>query len=321
MNSPDDGQRAVNYVSFNPSKYDGKDFVVSYVLNVAEEGDYKLTAIGSLRSQTYTSDWKFYVDDETNAVTTYKQVGDVNTTFLKTLFKEYDCGMIHLKKGINTLCWKVDEADAPNGVLQAAMDYFVLLPTVSLENPSLKVNDKIKKGESAGISIINGDGSELALDLFQGLSVSFDDDRIAMWKDGKVFAANYGSTKVTVTLKDMKGNSHTVTKDVMVISEQGIWINKASVESDGSINVEIGAMQEYRGSDQLIAVVYDTVNGMPTSIVSASEYTDIPSIPKDGTKTVSLQPGSVNEAQEVAIYILSGDDTKKAIYRKYVFNR
>ena len=130
MNDPDDGQKAVNYVSFNPSHHTGEEFIVKFALDVASEGYYDLSAVATIRSQTYTSDWFIYADTPENSVVSYTQGADVTTTsFMKNNFKEFDCGSIYLDAGLNILCWKVDETDAPNGVLQAALDYITLTPS------------------------------------------------------------------------------------------------------------------------------------------------------------------------------------------------
>ena len=74
----------------------------------------------------YSSDWDFYANTPDNKSTYYTQGADVATTWYSGNFKEYDCGTIYLNEGINTIYWKVNAADAPSGVLQAALDYFVL---------------------------------------------------------------------------------------------------------------------------------------------------------------------------------------------------
>ena len=321
MNKPDDGQKAVNYVSFNPLNYSGKKFIIEYKLNVAQEGDYKLNAVGSLRGQTYTSDWEIYIDTEENLATGYTQVADVDTTnFLQGLFKEYDCGIIHLEAGVHTLYWRVNDADVPNDVLQAAMDYFVLLPAVTVENPSLKLDDILKKGDSVSVCLVNGDGTEFGLGLFKDVEFSAEDERVLLWKDGEIFAANYGETEVTITLKDMKGTVHTLTKNVTVGSSGGIFISGAEIAEDGNVAVEISAFEDYSGGDKLLAVVYDTVDRMPTAIVSASQTETIPAIEKDNSYIINLNYQSINAGQKIAVFILSRDNENKAVYSKYIVN-
>ena len=318
MNSPDDGQRAVNYVSFNPSNYGGRDFAVGYTLNVAEEGDYKLDAVATVRSQTYTSDWSFYVNTAENSVSTYIQGEDVATTsFLKSLFKKFDCGTVHLSAGVNILYWKVNDADAPNGILQAALDYFELTPAVALTNPALRVDEKLKKGENAVISVLNGDNSELGIGLFTNVSVTADDARIAIWQGNKLFAANCGKTMLTVRLTDMKGIEHELKKEITVVSEEGIWISDCAYSENGDIEVKISALEDYTGGDKVIAIIYDIVDGVPTSIMSANECT-VPSVSAGSTQAVTVNLGSVSGTQEIAIFILSGSNNNRAIYSKYV---
>ena len=318
MNSPDDGQRAVNYVSYNPSNYGGKKFTIGYALNVAEEGDYKLDAVATVRSQTYTSDWSFYVNTTENSVSTYSQGADVDTTsFMKSLFKKYDCGTVHLSAGVNMLYWNVNDADAPSGILQAALDYFELTPAVALTNPTLKVSGKLKKGENAVISVINGDSNEFGIGLFTNVSVTADDPRIVIWQGNKLFAANCGKTVITVNLTDMKGQDHEMSKAITVVSEEGIWISDASYSGTGDVDIKISAIEDYVGGDKVIAVVYDTVEGTPTSLISANDST-IPSISEGSTQIVTVNIGSVSGTQKVAIFILSGSNNNKAIYSKYV---
>ncbi len=317
MNDPDDGRRAVNYVSFNPSNYGGKEFVIGYTLNVAEEGDYKLDAVATLRSQTYTSDWSFYVNTVKNSVSTYIQGEDITTTFMKSLFKKYDCGTIHLDAGVNILYWKVNDADAPNGILQAALDYFELTPVVALTNPALKFDEKRKKGENAVISVMNGDNSEFGIGLFTNVSVIADDARIVIWQDNKLFAANCGKTMLTVRLTDMKGNEYELKKEITVVSEEGIWISNASYSGTGNVDVKISALENYVGGDKVIAIVYDTVDGVPTSIASANDCV-IPAVSKDDTQTVTVNDVSMSGTQKIAIFILSGSNNNRAIYSKYV---
>lgn len=139
MNNPDDGQRAVNYTSFTPSA--DNEYITSYYLKADLAGYYDLSAVASIRSQTYTSDWSFYVNTPDNAVSTYTQGENVTTTkYYVNVFKKFSCGKIYLKKGINTLYWKVNKSDAPDGKLQAALDYFELTPptvfSVSAEQPT-----------------------------------------------------------------------------------------------------------------------------------------------------------------------------------------
>ena len=317
MNSPDDGQRAVNYVSFNPLNYGGSEFAVGYTLNVAEEGDYKLDAIATVRSQTYTSDWSFYVNTVENTVSTYIQGEDISSSFMKSLFKKYDCGTVHLSEGVNILYWKVNDADAPNGILQAALDYFELTPVIALTNPVLKVEEKLKKGGNAVLSVINGDNSELGIGLFNKVSVTADDARIVIWQGNKLFAANCGKTMLTVRLTDMKGNEHELKKEITVVSAEGILISDASYSANGDIEVKISASEDYAGGDKLIAIIYDTVDGIPTSILSANECT-LPSVSEGSTQAVTVNAGSVSGTQEIAVFILSGSNNNKAIYSKYV---
>ncbi len=134
LNDPDDGQKAVNYVSFNPANHSGQEFIVKYAVNVDNAGFYGISAVATVRSQTYTSDWNIYADTAENSVSKYEQGADVETTsFLRNVFKEYDCGRIFLEEGLNTICWKVKETDlgADGTTLQAALDYFVLTPPVA----------------------------------------------------------------------------------------------------------------------------------------------------------------------------------------------
>ena len=318
MNNPDDGQKAVNYVSFNPSNYGGREFIIGYALNAAEEGDYKLDAVATVRSETYTSDWSFYVNTVANSASTYIKGEDVETTsFMKNLFKKYDCGTVHLSAGVNILYWKVDDADAPSGILQAALDYFELTPAVALTNPTLKVSEKLKKGENAVISVINGDSNVFGIGLFTNVSVTADDARVVIWQDNKLFAANCGKTMITVSLTDMKGNEHELKKEIAVVSEEGIWISGASYSGTGNVDVKISALEDYAGGDKVIAIVYDTVDGIPTSIMSANECT-VPSVSAGSTQAVTVNAGSVSGTQKIAVFILSGSNNNRAIYSKYV---
>ena len=139
-----------------------------------------------------------------------------------------------------------------------------------------------------------------------------------MEKDNKVVATNYGKTKVTVTVTDMSDNVYTFTNDIMVVSEEGIWISDVSVGESGNIDVEISALQEYAGGDKVFAIVYDEVNSIPTAIVSSSDMTTIPAIAKDTAKIITINPGQVLGTQKIAIFMLSNEDVDKAIYLKYI---
>ena len=158
MNNPDDGQKAVNYVSFKPEDYSDEEFITTYYLNVEEEGYYDLTVVGSQRGQDFTSDWKIYVDTEDNAAPEYVKVADITTTkFLQNVFKQYDCGKIYLNKGINTLYWKVDRNDAPSGVLQVALDYIEVTRYVPVV---VEIgNETVIEAETASKGVISAIGA------------------------------------------------------------------------------------------------------------------------------------------------------------------
>ena len=148
LNNPDDGQKAVNYVSFNPANYSGQDFIIAYTVNVSVPGNYGISAVASIRSQTYTSDWTLYANTETNAVSVFTNTGDVTTTaFYQNVFKSYSLGSLYLKSGENTIYWKVNKSDAPNGQLQAALDYIELTPPPSPVQISVSEATRIE-GES-----------------------------------------------------------------------------------------------------------------------------------------------------------------------------
>ena len=71
MNTGDDVTKAVSYAYFQPTDYEGQDFIVAYTVNVSVPGNYGISAVASKRSETYTSDWTVYANTEDNAVSVF----------------------------------------------------------------------------------------------------------------------------------------------------------------------------------------------------------------------------------------------------------
>ena len=126
-----EGEKALTYASV--AKEDGKEYYAEYIVNTEFAGYYSLNAVASIRSQTYTTDWTIYANTPDNEATGYVQGADVATTWYSGNIKKFSCGTIYLDKGENTIYWKLNASDAPNGIFQAALDYFELTPPATFK--------------------------------------------------------------------------------------------------------------------------------------------------------------------------------------------
>ena len=126
-----EGEKALTYASVK--KEDGVEYYAKYVVNTEFAGNYSLNAVASIRSQTYTTDWTIYANTPENEVTGYVQGADVTTSWYNGNIKKFSCGTIYLEKGENTIYWKLNANDAPNGIFQAALDYFELTPPATFK--------------------------------------------------------------------------------------------------------------------------------------------------------------------------------------------
>ena len=118
-------------LSYSPVAWtDGTEYIAGYYLSVPEAGYYKIDAVASIRSQTYTSDWYMYANTSENTVSGYTQGADVATTWYSGNIKKFSCGKIYLNEGLNTIYWKLNENDHPSNVMQAALDYIELTPVL-----------------------------------------------------------------------------------------------------------------------------------------------------------------------------------------------
>ncbi|MCR4718101.1 MAG: hypothetical protein K5768_00545 [Firmicutes bacterium] len=122
------GEKALSY---SPVTWtDGTEYIAGYYLSVTEAGYYKIDAVASIRSQAYTSDWYIYANTSENTVSGYTQVEDVATSWYSGNIKKFNCGKIYLNEGTNTIYWKLNENDNPEGKMQAALDYIELTPVL-----------------------------------------------------------------------------------------------------------------------------------------------------------------------------------------------
>ena len=118
-------------LSYSPVTWtDGTEYIAGYYLSVPEAGYYKIDAVASIRSQTYTSDWYMYANTSENTVSGYTEGAEVSTTWYSGNIKNFNCGKIYLNEGLNTIYWKLNENDHPSGVMQAALDYIELTPVL-----------------------------------------------------------------------------------------------------------------------------------------------------------------------------------------------
>ena len=122
------GEKALSY---SPVTWtDGTEYISGFYLSVPEAGYYKIDAVASIRSQTYTSDWYMYANTSENTVSGYTQGAAVSTTWYSGNIKKFNCGKIYLNEGANTIYWKLNESDHPDGKMQAALDYIELTPVL-----------------------------------------------------------------------------------------------------------------------------------------------------------------------------------------------
>ena len=118
-------------LSYSPVVWaDGTEYISGFYLSVPEAGYYKIDAVASIRSQTYTSDWYIYANTSENTVSRYTQGADVATTWYSGNIKNFNCGKIYLNEGVNTIYWKLNADDHPDGKMQAALDYIELTPVL-----------------------------------------------------------------------------------------------------------------------------------------------------------------------------------------------
>ena len=125
FNNPDDGLRAL---AFTPNPPLSGEYKSTYLVNVSTPGYYRVHAVATIRSQTYTTDWRLYANG--NEAPLYEEGSSVTTNYwMQNNFKNYDCGWLYLDEGTNRLTWEVNSADAvSNGTLQAGLDYIELTP-------------------------------------------------------------------------------------------------------------------------------------------------------------------------------------------------
>lgn len=327
MNNPDDGQRAVNYTSFTPS--DDNDYIINYYLKADLAGYYDLNAVASIRSQTYTSDWSFYVNTADNAVSTYTQGDGVTTTkYYKNVFKKFSCGKIYLKKGINTLYWKVNKSDAPDGKLEAALDYFELTPptvfSVSAEQPTRiegesytgtthsSVKDGSLYGDARGAKITNVDETTSVK-----YNVSY---LIGVEKAGFYGIKAAGSLKGNSSLSDwtiyVNDASNTVSRYTAagtVFRVNGIGDHGGDVYDCGKIYLNEGINTIYwsfgkaSGQNKIYAAL-DYIELTPIPLLS---ITDV--MLSDGVLSAKLIKGEALESTARAYITVYGNDRIKSV--------
>ena len=126
FNDPDDGLRAL---AFTPNPPFSGEYKSTYLVNVSAAGYYRVHAVATVRSQTYTTDWRLYANG--NEAPMYQQGADVTTNYWMkpNNFKHFDCGWLYLNEGTNRITWEINSADPhENGTLQAGLDYIELTP-------------------------------------------------------------------------------------------------------------------------------------------------------------------------------------------------
>lgn len=118
------------YLGRNYVACDGDDHITSYDFEVEKSGTYVLTGRATERSQSWTTDWNVYIDEESNKPAAYTKTKDVATTVLTNCVKDYSMGKFKLKKGKHTLYLTLDGSDnvPTNGTIFLA-DYFDLKST------------------------------------------------------------------------------------------------------------------------------------------------------------------------------------------------
>lgn len=107
----------------------GKEYIASYDFICNKSGNYKLGAVGSIRGVSWTTDWTVYINSPETAAEKYDVVQKVSTQENSGLMNEFDLGNIRLKKGKNTLYFKISTSDLQSeGCMVLFMDCFKLEP-------------------------------------------------------------------------------------------------------------------------------------------------------------------------------------------------
>ena len=104
------------------------EIIATYEFEVPESGAYKLHAVTTKRDKGWTSDYIVWVNDADNTAKEYKEVSEVstNSTQTKDAMSKFYLGLFSLKKGVNTICLKVDPNDKANGRYVFYLDCFEL---------------------------------------------------------------------------------------------------------------------------------------------------------------------------------------------------
>ena len=111
-------------MGFNWFTPDDDEYLFEYSVNVPKTGLYSISAVGTERDVSNTTDWSVYVNSPDNAPDTYSKSGEINTQFLPEVFKSYNLGEMKLKKGINKVFISIDGNDVNQyGSLISVVDY------------------------------------------------------------------------------------------------------------------------------------------------------------------------------------------------------
>lgn len=124
----DSGLSEGKAVGFNWAAPKDEDYVYEYLIDVPKTGVYAITAGGTERGLSNTTDWSVYVNTPDNAPSSYVKDGNISTAkLLPSVFKTYSLGEMKLKKGINKLYISINKNDVQqDGVLISMVDYVQL---------------------------------------------------------------------------------------------------------------------------------------------------------------------------------------------------
>lgn len=114
-----------------------KDYTLGYTFDVPATGKYEVRGVLNERSAGHTTDWYVYMNDSSNAASTYTKLADVTCSTHSNVMKMYSMGKFKLKKGSNTLYVQANKSDlstVANSMVFLA-DYFEIIPTASEDEP------------------------------------------------------------------------------------------------------------------------------------------------------------------------------------------
>lgn len=120
----DDGFSGGKAVGFNWASPKDEEYIYEYIFDAPKTGVYAISAVGTERGLSNTTDWSVYVNSPDNAPSSYTKGSTIKTQFLQSVFKDYSLGEVKLKKGVNKVFISVNPKDKQqDGVLISVVDY------------------------------------------------------------------------------------------------------------------------------------------------------------------------------------------------------